>query len=174
MVKAELEDLRRSEERLQAVIESAPLAIVEFDLESHVIGWNPAAERIFGWTREEMLGRADLPHVPDSKRDESARLDATVRDGRTFSDFETFRQRKDGTPIDVAIAAAPVRDGSGQVVGNMVVYSDISERKLQEASLAETQELGHIAAGIGTSPPTAFAGRTSSTGCWDASPGPRR
>jgi PAS domain S-box-containing protein len=144
MIGRELEDLSRSEERLRAVIESAPLAIVEFDLESHVIGWNPAAERIFGWTRDEMLGRDDLPHVPDSKRDESDRLDAIVRDGRSFSDHETVRQRKDGTPIDVAIAAAPLRDGSGQVVGNMVVYSDISERKLQEASLAETQELGHI------------------------------
>jgi PAS domain S-box-containing protein len=144
MVAPELDELRQSEERLRAVIESAPVAIVEFDLESHVIGWNPAAERIFGWTREEMLGRDDLPHVPDSKRDESERLDAVVREGRSFSDHETVRQRKDGTPIDVAIAAAPVRDGTGQVVGNMVVYSDISERKLQEASLAETQELGHI------------------------------
>ena len=144
MVAPELDDLRQSEERLRAVIESAPLAIVEFDLDSHVIGWNPAAERIFGWTQEEMLGRADLPHVPDSKQNESERLDATVRDGRSFSDHETVRQRKDGTPIDVAIAAAPVRDGAGQVVGNMVVYRDISERKLQETSLAETQELGHI------------------------------
>jgi PAS domain S-box-containing protein len=144
MVEHDLVDLRQSEERLRAVIESAPLAIVEFDLESHVIGWNPAAERIFGWTREEMLGRDDLPHVPDSKRDESRRRDAIVTEGRSFSDFETVRQRKDGTPIDVAIAAAPVRDGAGQVVGNMVVYSDISERKLQEANLAETQKLGHI------------------------------
>jgi PAS domain S-box-containing protein len=144
MVEHDLVDLRQSEERLRAVIESAPLAIVEFDLESHVIGWNPAAERIFGWTREEMLGRDDLPHVPDSKRDESRRRDAIVTEGRSFSDFETVRQRKDGTPIDVAIAAAPVRDGAGQVVGNMVVYSDISERKLQEANLAETQKLGRI------------------------------
>jgi PAS domain S-box-containing protein len=144
MAEPELADLRQSEERLHAVIESSPLAIVEFDLESHVVGWNPAAERIFGWTREEMRGRADLPHVPESKRDESRRLDAIVTEGRAFSDYETVRQRKDGTPIDVAIAGAPVRDGSGQVVGNMVIYSDISERKLQEASLAETQELGHI------------------------------
>jgi PAS domain S-box-containing protein len=140
----ELGDIRQSEERLHAVIESAPLAIVEFDLESHVIGWNPAAERIFGWTREEMLGRADLPHVPNSKQDESRRLDAIVSEGRAFSDFETVRYRKDGTPVDVAIAAAPVHDESGQVVSNIFIYSDISERKLQEASLAETQELGHI------------------------------
>jgi PAS domain S-box-containing protein len=144
MAQPELDDLRQSEERLHAVIESAPLAIVEFDLESHVIGWNPAAERIFGWTRKEMLGRSDQPHVPDSKRDESERLDAIVRAGQSFSGHETVRRRKDGTPIDVAIAAAPVRDASGEVVGDMVVYSDISERKLQEASLAETQELGHI------------------------------
>jgi PAS domain S-box-containing protein len=144
MAEAELGDLRQSEDRLHAVIESSPLAIVEFDLESHVVGWNRAAERIFGWTREEMLGRDDIPHVPDSKRAESRHLDAIVTEGRAFSDYETVRQRKNGTPIDVAIAGAPVRDGSGQVVGNMVIYSDISERKLQEASLAESQELGHI------------------------------
>jgi PAS domain S-box-containing protein len=144
MAEPELGDLRQSEERLHAVIESAPLAIVEFDLESHCTGWNPAAEQIFGWTRKEMLGRSDLPHVPESKREESERLDAVVREGQSFSGHETVRQRKDGMPIDVAIAGAPVRDASGEVVGNMVIYSDISERKLQEASLAETQELGHI------------------------------
>jgi PAS domain S-box-containing protein len=144
MLETQLEDLRRSEERLQAVIESSPVAILELDLESRVIGWNPAAERIFGWTREELLGKSDLPHVPESKQDESERLDARVRAGETFCDYETVRRRKDGSLIDVAIAFAPVRDGSGHVVSHMVVYSDITERKLQEANLAESQKLAHI------------------------------
>ena len=61
-----------------------------------------------------------------------------------ISDFETARLRKDGTLIDVAVAVAPVRDGSGRVVGQMVIYSDISERKLQEARLAEAQQVAHI------------------------------
>jgi PAS domain S-box-containing protein len=144
MVEASLEDLTRSEERLQAVIESSPLAIMEVDHETRVVRWNSAAERTFGWTRAEMLGRSDMPMVQESKKDEGAQLRATLREGQAFSDYQTVRQRKDGTLIDVSIAAAPVRDLTGQVVSFMVVYSDITERKRQEARLAEAQQLAHI------------------------------
>jgi PAS domain S-box-containing protein len=144
MVGPELEDLRHSEERLHAVIESSPLGIMEVDLETRVIRWNSAAERIFGWTRDEMLGRADMPMVLDSKQDEAETLRAMLRAGNAFSGYETARRRKDGKLIDVSIAAAPVRDLSGRVVSYMVVYSDVTERKLQEARLAEAQQLAHI------------------------------
>jgi PAS domain S-box-containing protein len=144
MFETELQDLRRSEQRLQAVIESAPVAIMELDLDTRIIGWNPAAERIFGWTRKEVLGRQGVPQVPDSKREESQHLIDIVRAGESYSNVEAVRQRKDGRLIDVSLAAAPVYDASGQVVSHMVVYSDITERKLQEASLAESQKLAHI------------------------------
>jgi PAS domain S-box-containing protein len=120
---------------LQALVDSSPLAIVEFGLDRRVRLWNPAAERIFGWSREEMLGRGDLPLAPASKRAESEELFARVRAGEWVTDYETVRQRKDGTLVDVAIAAAPVKDGSGRVIGNMVAYTDITERKLQDAEL---------------------------------------
>jgi PAS domain S-box-containing protein len=144
MVEVGLDDLRRSEERLQAVIESSPLAIMEVDHGTRVVRWNSAAERIFGWTRDEMLGRMDMPMVQQSREDEAEHLRATLRGGQAFSGYETVRQRKDGKLIDVSIAAAPVRDGSGEVVSYMVVYSDVTERKLQEARLAEAQQLAHI------------------------------
>jgi PAS domain S-box-containing protein len=108
---------------------------VEFGLDTRIRLWNPAAERIFGWSSEEMLGRGDLPMAPASKRAESEELFARVRDGESVNDYETVRQRKDGTLVDVSIAAAPVRDGSGRVIGNMVAYTDITERKAQEAEL---------------------------------------
>ena len=108
---------------------------MEFGLDRRVRLWNPAAERIFGWPPEEMIGRGDLPLAPPSKRAESEDLFARVRAGESVSDFETVRQRKDGTLVDVSIAAAPVTDGSGRVVGNMVAYTDITERKAQEAEL---------------------------------------
>ena len=82
--------------------------------------------------------------VPDFKRGEHEDLVARLGGGQILSDFETVRRRKDGTLIDVAVAAAPVRDASGCVVGQMVIYSDISERRLQEARLAEAQALAHI------------------------------
>jgi PAS domain S-box-containing protein len=123
------------EERLQALIDSAPVAVVEFGDDMQVRLWNPTAERIFGWSREEMIGRADLPLAPPAKRAESEELFERVRAGGWVNDLETVRQRKDGTLVDVSIAAAPVRDESGRVIGNMVVYTDITERKAQEAEL---------------------------------------
>jgi PAS domain S-box-containing protein len=108
---------------------------VEFDLNRQIRLWNPAAERIFGWSRDEMLGRADLPMAPPQKRAESEELFARVRAGEPVNDFETVRQRKDGTLVDVSIAAAPVKDAWGRVVGNMVAYTDITERKAQAAEV---------------------------------------
>jgi PAS domain S-box-containing protein len=122
-------------EQLQALIDSSPLALVEFGLDTRIRLWNPAAERIFGWSSEEMLGRGDLPMAPPAKRAESEELFARVRAGEPVYDYETVRQRKDGSLVDVSIAAAPVRDGAGCVVGNMVAYSDITERKAQEAEV---------------------------------------
>src|SRR5918992_2227304 len=104
------------EGRLQALIDSSPLALVEFGLDTRVRLWNPAAERIFGWSREEMLGRAGLPMAPPSKQAESEELFERVRAGESLDDYETVRLRKDGTLVAVSIAAAPVRDRSGRVV----------------------------------------------------------
>jgi PAS domain S-box-containing protein len=117
------------------VIDSSPVALVEFGLDTCIRLWNPAAERIFGWSSEEMLGRSGLPMAPPAKRAESEELFARVRAGESLSDYETVRQRKDGTLVDVSIASAPVRDKSGRVVGNMVAYTDITERKAQDAEL---------------------------------------
>ncbi len=131
----EISEGKHQLEQLQALIDSSPLALVEFALDTRIRLWNPAAERIFGWSSEEMLGRRDLPMAPPAKRAESEELFARVRAGERVNDYETVRQRKDGTLVDVSIAAAPVRDGSGRVAGNMVAYTDITERKAQEAEV---------------------------------------
>ena len=124
-----------SEDRLQALIDSSPLALVEFGLDTRIRLWNPAAERIFGWPPEEILGREGLPMAPDHKRAESEDLFERVMAGESINDYETVRQCKDGRLVPVSIAAAPVRDGSGRVVGNLVAYTDITERKEQEERL---------------------------------------
>jgi PAS domain S-box-containing protein len=132
---ADLTEAQRHEDRLQALIDSSPLALVEFGLDTRIRLWNPAAERIFGWPRDEILGRAGLPMAPDHKRAESEDLFARVRAGESINDYETVRRGKDGRLVPVSIAAAPVRDGSGRVVGNLVAYTDITERKEQEERL---------------------------------------
>jgi PAS domain S-box-containing protein len=119
----------------QALIDSSPLALVEFGLDTRIRLWNPAAERIFGWTAEEMLGRGGLPMAPPAQRAESEDLFERVLAGESINDLETVRLRKDGTLVPVSIAAAPVRDGSGRIVSNMVAYTDITERKAQEAEV---------------------------------------
>jgi PAS domain S-box-containing protein len=127
--------LQRAQHELQALIDSSPLALVEFALNTSIRLWNPAAERIFGWTRAEMLGRGGLPMAPPHKRAESEDLFARVAAGEAINDFETVRLRKDGSLVPVSIAAAPVRDSSGAVTGNMVAYTDITARKAQEQRL---------------------------------------
>jgi PAS domain S-box-containing protein len=140
----DITERKAQEQRLQALIDSSPLALVEFGLDTRIRLWNPAAERIFGWSREEMLGRGGLPMAPDSHRAESEQLFARVREGESVNDFETVRQRKDGALVAVSIAAAPVRDASGQVVGNLVLYTDISERKAQEAEVHRLNAELHV------------------------------
>jgi PAS domain S-box-containing protein len=131
----DITERKAQEERLQALIDSSPLALVEFGLDTGIRLWNPAAERIFGWSREEMLGREGLPLASPMDHAESEELFARVLAGESINDHETVRQRKDGTPVAVSIAAAPVRDASGRVVSNMVAYTDISDRKAQEAEV---------------------------------------
>ena len=131
----DITERKAQEERLQALIDSSPLALVEFGLDTRIRLWNPAAERIFGWTREEMLDRGGLPMAPPAKRAESQDLFDRVRAGESINDHETVRARKDGALVAVSIAAAPVRDGSGRVVGNLVAYTDITERKAQDAEV---------------------------------------
>jgi PAS domain S-box-containing protein len=128
----DISESTHEEEQLQALIDSSPLGLVEFGLDRRIRLWNPASERIFGWSCDEIIGRRDLPLAPPSKRAEAEELFARVRSGESVSDYETVRQRKDGTLVDVSIASAPVTDATGRVVGNMVAYTDITERKAQE------------------------------------------
>jgi PAS domain S-box-containing protein len=137
-------DPDRPEERLQALIDASPLALVEFGLDTRIRLWNPAAECIFGWTAEEILGRGSLPMAPPHKRAEAEALFERVLGGESINDFETVRLRKDGTLVPVSIAAATVRDSSGRGVGNMVAYTDITERKAQEAEVHRLNAELHV------------------------------
>ncbi len=125
------EEIVSAGELLRAVIESAPVAIAEFDAESRILLWNPAAERMFGWRAEEVQGRVLWELVPEDRRAELEEMIARELDGRIYTGVETVRRRRDGTLVDVEISAAPVRDAAGAVVSRVVVFTDISERKRQ-------------------------------------------
>src|SRR5262249_48963999 len=112
------EDVQReTNDRFSALLVSAPVAIVLTDLERRIQLWNQAAESLFGWGRDEVLGeRYDLL-VPGSERAHFQELFSTVIGGTGISGVTVTRSRRDGTPIPVAVSAAPARDARGNVVG---------------------------------------------------------
>ena len=128
-------DLRASEERLRATIEASPVAVVEVNLEDQIVMWNPAAERMFGWSEEEMIG-GPLRHTPENERDRLAVLMQRVRSGEVYAGVEGKRLCKNGGLIDVEISAAPIRDASGAVVSHVALFADITDRKRQEERAA--------------------------------------
>jgi PAS domain S-box-containing protein len=127
-------DLRSSEERLRATIEASPVAVLEVDLDDRIALWNPAAERMFGWSAEEVIG-GPLRHIPDEERERLAELMTRVRSGEVYTGVEAKRLCKDGRLIDVEISAAPIRDASDSVISHLALFADISERKRQEEEL---------------------------------------
>ncbi|HZD18684.1 MAG TPA: PAS domain S-box protein [Actinomycetota bacterium] len=124
--------LRELTESLRGVFVASPLAIMVLAPGGTVRHWNPAAERMFGWTADEVIGRP-LPYVPQDKQEEFARLRARVIDGEAFSGVEVTRVRKDGSPIEVSLSTAPSYDGDGNVEGIVAVIEDITDRKRAEA-----------------------------------------
>ena len=124
-------DLRSSEQRLAAVIEASPVAVVEYALDDRITRWNPAAERMFGWTADEVVGGL-AKHQPPGREAELAELFRRVRAGEVYTSVETRRIRKDGQYIDVEISAAPIRDAAGNVRSHVALFADITERKRHE------------------------------------------
>ncbi|MEJ2660466.1 MAG: PAS domain S-box protein [Desulfobacteraceae bacterium] len=105
------------------------MAIVGLDLEARVHSvWNPAAERMFGWQEQEVMGRP-LPTIPADNQEEFRQLKELVRKGMTVDGVDVRRQRRDGTPIDYSIYASPLRDAQGRISGNIAVLVDITERR---------------------------------------------
>lgn len=144
------EELRQANEVRQAIIQSSPLAIWAVDLEGRVSFWNPAAEKIFGWTEKEVLGKS-LPVVPEELRDEYREWLERFRKAETVSGVERTRIRKDGTHIQVEIWTAPLRDAAGKISGTIAIDSDITGRKQLEEQFRQSQRLeavGRLAGGV--------------------------
>ncbi len=144
------EMLRETSKSLRALIEASPVAIVELDTEENVKTWNPAATRMFGWTPPEVLGRP-YPIVPDDRRSEYRSLFDRYARGQPVAGFETHRQRKDGTLVDVELSVAPLVDADGRLTGTISVIADITQRKRLEELLRESQKMeavGRLAGGM--------------------------
>ena len=132
-------ELQRSTAMLRAIIEAAPTAIISLDLEGCVTNvWNPAAERMLGWSAEEVMGQV-LPSVPAESREEFYRFRDQICEGLMLSGVDVRRRRKDGKPVDYSIFASPLRDADDQITGNVAVLVDITERKKAEEDLVSRE-----------------------------------
>jgi diguanylate cyclase (GGDEF)-like protein/PAS domain S-box-containing protein len=127
-------ELHNTNAFLSAVVETSPVAIYTTDLDGMVNFWNDAAERIFGYRREQAIGRL-APFVTAEKREEAARLRARVLGGEVLTGLELARRRADGVDIDINGSAAPLRDPSGAVTGLLVACVDVTESKRAAADL---------------------------------------
>ena len=120
---------------LATLIEASPLAIVTFDPDGVVTMWNPAAERIFGWSENEALG-SRLPFVPAEKQEEFLALRRRALLGEVFTEPELHRRCADGSPIVVSVSTSPLRRPDGTIYGIMSILMDVTERKAAEESQA--------------------------------------
>ncbi len=139
------EELRTSNETLQVVNESMPVAISFLDLEGCVRFWNPAAERLFGWKEDEVLGHP-IPVIPEDQAEQFRQQLEAFRRGERLTGLEARRRKKDGSIVDVGLWSAPLHDASGAVRASLVIGVDLTERKRIEEQLRETQKLESIGA----------------------------
>ena len=125
---------RDTAELLSAFIGSAPVAIVGLDCGDRVILWNTAAERLFGWSFDEVVGRP-IPYIPEDRIEEHERLRDLALRGERLEGIEVARIRKDGSAVEVALWTAPLRNKDGEVTGIVAALSDMSGLRAAEAEI---------------------------------------
>jgi len=135
--------------RLAAIVSSSDDAIVSKDLDGMVTSWNAGAERIFGYTPEEIIGKSIRVIIPADRLGEEDEVLARVRRGERVDHFDTVRQRKDGSLVNISLTVSPVKDSTGRTIGASKIARDISERKraedlLQQSMLLKDQFLSMV------------------------------
>ncbi len=112
---------------LASIVESSDDAIISKDLNSMITSWNKGAERLFGYTEAEAVGRSIMMLIPSDRADEEPRILASVSRGERVDHFETIRIRKDGTPVRVSLTVSPIKDDEGRIVGASKVAREIAK-----------------------------------------------
>jgi PAS domain S-box-containing protein len=131
-------------QRLVAIVESSDDAIVSEDLSGVIVSWNRGAERIFGYSAEEVIGKPLLSLFPADRQHEELTILQRIRRGERLRHYETVRRRKDGSLVDVSLTISPLRNVAGVIVGASKIARDISTRKrAEEHQRALNAELDH-------------------------------
>ena len=118
-----------ADQLLAAIVESSDDAIVSKDLNGIIASWNSGAERLFGFSPEEAIGRHISIVIPSDRAHEETSIIQRIRRGERVETYETVRQRKDGSLVDVALTVSPVRDADGRIVGASKIARDVTEQR---------------------------------------------
>ncbi len=131
-------------QRLAAIVESSDDAMLVKDLNGIITTWNNGAERLFGYTADETIGRPVTMLIPADRQNEEPNILARIRRGERIDHYETIRRRKDGSLVEISLTVSPVRDRAGRIVGASKVARDITERRrAEEQQHLLIQEMDH-------------------------------
>jgi PAS domain S-box-containing protein len=128
-----------AKERLITIVETSDDAIISKNLDGIIQTWNRGAERIFGYTADEVIGKPVTMLMPPERYDEEPGILARLRRGERIDHYQTVRRRKDGTRIDISLTVSPVKDRSGRVIGASKIARDISDQKRAEEALRDSE-----------------------------------
>ena len=143
----DITDRKRAEEsarRLAAVVEFSDDAILTKDIDGVITSWNRGAQRLFGYTAEETIGKLITILVPDDRHDEEREILGRIRRGERVDHYETVRRCKDGSLLDISLTLSPLKDAQGKIVGASKIARDITERRrAQERQKLLINEIQH-------------------------------
>jgi PAS domain S-box-containing protein len=126
---------------LSAIIESADDAIISKSLDGIITSWNSGAQRIFGYTAEEVIGKPITILIPDDHINEEPAILARIKSGERIDHYETVRIRKGGERVDISLSVSPIKDADGRIIGASKIARDIGSRKQAEEALQEQSEI---------------------------------
>jgi PAS domain S-box-containing protein len=133
-----------AEHHYQAIIDSSEDAILSKDLSGVILSWNQGAERLFGFSSEEAVGRPVTIVIPLDRRDEEPAILEKIHRGERIEHFETVRQRKDGSLVDISLTISPIRNTRGEIVGASKIARDITDlRKARDRQRLLLREMSH-------------------------------
>src|SRR5260221_69165 len=121
--------------RLASIVESSDDAIISKDLDGTITSWNKGAERVFGYMAEEIIGKNIRVLIPSEYQEEEKTIIERLRRGQRIEHYETIRQRKHGSLINVSLTVSPVKNAQGKVIGASKIVRDITEHKRSEAQI---------------------------------------